>query len=398
MTDQYVLVLNCGSSSVKFAIINPSSGTQTLSGLAEKIGTTDAQLVCRENDQKTTEALADGEYQTALDTILKRVQQRQEQLVAVGHRVVHGGEQFTESALINDEVMQAIAACVPLAPLHNPSNILGIERAQQALPDLPQVAVFDTAFHQTMPPHAFLYPLPYEYYQQHHARRYGFHGISHRYVAATAVEKLQLNPSRHAIITAHLGNGCSATAIKNGVSIDTTMGLTPLEGLMMGTRSGDIDPGMHAYLCSKLNISIDKLSLILNKQSGLLGISGISLDMRELEQAVARGNERAKLARLMFSYRLAKYIGALAVTLGRLDALIFTGGIGENDRDIRAQTLQQLALLQFELDAEHNQQNGQHNNGVITTANSTTAAVIPTNEELLIAQDSASITRELRAG
>ena len=383
-----ILVLNCGSSSIKFAIVDPITANIPMNGLVECIGKPDARIKWN-IAAKQTKDLPDISYKDALQFILELIREQQDlfnQIIAVGHRVVHGGECFTESVLIDDEVLNAIKQCQDLAPLHNPANILGIEAAQQAFPDLPQVVVFDTAFHQTMPEHAYLYAIPQELYTKHQIRRYGFHGTSHLFVAQQAAEILAKPITECNFVTAHLGNGCSVCAISKGKSVDTSMGLTPLEGLVMGTRSGDIDPGLMMHLVDRLGYDINQVNDLLNKQSGLLGISDLDSDMRNLEEAAENNNPQAKLAIEIFCYRLAKYIAAYAVTLGGIDALIFTGGIGENSTLIRAKTLSWLTALNFHLDEKLNATNGD-DNGCITTNNSVKALVINTNEELMIARD-----------
>ncbi|MCK4607920.1 MAG: acetate kinase [Gammaproteobacteria bacterium] len=395
MLKNLVLVLNCGSSSIKFAVVDPVSEQNSFNGLVQCIGAKEAGISWKQDGNKQQQALPNVNYPDALNFILDLIKQDKElaeRLFAVGHRVVHGGERFTASAVINPQVLDAIRDCQGLAPLHNPANIAGVEAAQKALPKLPQVAVFDTAFHQTMPKHAFLYAVPYDLYTSHQIRRYGFHGTSHRFVAQQAANLLSKPLTECSFITAHLGNGCSVCAIANGKSVDTSMGLTPLEGLVMGTRSGDIDPSLHAHLVDSLGYDIRKVNNMLNKESGLLGISGIDSDMRAIEEATANGNEQAALAAEIFCYRLAKYIGSYAIPLGQIDALIFTGGIGENSDFIRANTIKWLSLLGFQLDAEQNKTHGRQNGAIITTEGSTKALVIPTNEELMIAQDAIALT------
>jgi acetate kinase len=391
-----IWVLNCGSSSVKFALINPQSGAEALSGLAENIGSDQVKLTQQTHEKQITEALGPVGYASVLDTIAQHLQNYPEfvrDISAVGHRVVHGGEAFKESVIVNEDVIKQIEDCNELAPLHNPWNLLGIECATAAFPHLPQVAVFDTAFHQSLPNYAFLYPLPYDLYQRYHLRKYGFHGISHRYVTQQATQLLGKSPNQGAFLSAHLGNGCSIAAVKDGKSIDTSMGLTPLAGLMMGTRSGDIDPGIHAFLAEHLHLDVEGVTRLLNTQSGLLGVSGFSMDMRQLHTAAASGDQRATLAITMFCYHLAKQLAAMAVPLGHIDALIFTGGIGENDREVRVRVLNALEFLGFSVDDTANQSHGQHNQRRITQVNSIPALVIPTNEALLIAQDSLNLTQ-----
>lgn len=386
-----ILVLNCGSSSLKFALFNSETQQELVGGQVENIGTDQGLLKAKMDDTKHVKECGKATHETAIEEI--KVYLDSTGLVAdgidgVGHRVVHGGEHFTGSVLINDAVMAAIKKCNHLAPLHNPVNLLGIEFSQKFYPGVPQVAVFDTSFHQSLEPKAYLYPVPYSLYEEHSVRRYGFHGTSHRFVVAKGAEMLGKKVEDLKIITAHLGNGCSAAAIKNGKSVDTTMGLTPLEGLMMGTRSGTVDPGLHSFLNQSLGWDVDKINSVLNKESGLLGISGQSQDMRTLVDAAEAGDEKAQLAIEMFGYRLAKSLSSLVPTIGGLDLLIFTGGIGENDRDLRASVINALGFLGLELSAERNQDNGKSSNGIISSdASVKTAMVVPTNEELLIAMD-----------
>ena len=304
---------------------------------------------------------------------------------------MHGGERFTASVLIDDEVIAAVRSFSHLAPLHNPANLAGIEAVRAILPDLPQVAVFDTSFHQTMPPRAFRYAVPEEWYTRYGVRRYGFHGISHRFVSGRAAEMLGRPPGELRLVTAHLGNGCSAAAVRDGKSVDNTMGMTPLAGLVMGTRSGDVDPGLHAYLAERAGLSIDEITGALNAESGLLGLSGVSNDMRTVETAAAGGNERARLALEVFAYRLAMAVAALVVGLERLDALVFTGGIGENSPVVRGLVLAQLGFLGLAEDVAANAAHGRDTGGRISPAGPVLALVVPTDEELLIARDTARV-------
>ncbi len=389
-----ILVLNCGSSSIKFAVIDCVGGAehqeQLVQGLFEKIGSEAAVLTWTFAGNKQRRDLGAADYEAAMMLLLEILADCRgidERLTAVGHRVVHGGEHFTRSVLIDDTVLANLRACIPLAPLHNPANILGIEMAIKAFASLPQVAVFDTAFHQTMPEHAYIYPLPYSLYQEHKIRRYGFHGISHRYVTERAAKLLKLSYHDSAFISAHLGNGCSLTAVLNGKSIDTSMGLTPLEGLVMGTRCGDIDPSIPGFLAKTLGYDEETVTDLLNKKSGLLGVSAVSMDMRAISEAAEAGNQQAVLAIDIFCYRLAKYIAAFMVPLGRLDGLIFTGGIGENAKAVRAKVLEWLEVLNFQCDAERNDQHGRQSGAIITKEESRKALVIPTNEEGMIARD-----------
>lgn len=384
-----ILVINCGSSSLKFSLVNSQTGNQPITGLAERLGDSDAILTIKENGQKQVIDIANGSHSQALDALLKQLDEKQQlsTIKAVGHRVVHGGENFTSSIIIDDKVLSAIESCNHLAPLHNPANLIGIKECQKLLNTVPHVAVFDTAFHQTMPESAYLYPIPYELYEQHGVRRYGFHGTSHRYVSAALAETLNKPLEELNLVSAHLGNGCSATAILKGKSVDTTMGLTPLEGLVMGTRSGDVDPSLHHFLCTQADMTIDEVNNLLNKKSGLLGLSGISNDMRTLDEASQKGDQRATLAINVFCYRLAKQIAALSVSLGRLDGLIFTGGIGENAASIREKVLNQLSVLGFQVDSTHNASAGKDQQGLITSSGSTPAYVVSTDEEWMIAKD-----------
>lgn len=397
MEKSLVLVLNCGSSSIKFAVIAPQTGASYFSGLVQNIETSEANIRYCKDTEVRTKYLPNISYHAALQDIVGLIRSFtdiESNIFAVGHRVVHGGEKFTRSTLITAEVLQAIRENIYLAPLHNPANITGIEEAMKAFPLLPQGAVFDTAFHQTMLDYVYVYPIPYALYQEHQVRRYGFHGTSNRFVCNQAAMLLEKPLDCSAFIIAHLGNGCSVTAVLNGKSVDTSMGLTPLEGLMMGTRSGDVDPGLHTYLADNLGYDIHKVTEVLNKNSGLLGVSGISADMRMIEKAVILGNKRAILAFEVFCYRLAKHIAALVVPLGRIDALIFTGGIGENSQMVRAKTLEWLKIFVFKLEIKRNEIHGKNSRGVITAAESTVAMVVPTNEEWLIAQDLAVLTQK----
>ena len=385
-----VLVLNCGSSSIKFAILDPRDEKTLLNGLAQCVATPNASIEWKYSQKKHVRDIKNFDYHQTVDEIIKIINEIGgivECLIGVGHRVVHGGEHFTKSVVIDDKVLDEIKACVPLAPLHNPAHIIGIEAVQKVLPDIPQVAVFDTAFHQTMPAHAYVYAIPYSLYKESSIRRYGFHGTSHLYVTHTAAKILGKQLTDSAFVSAHLGNGCSVASVLNGKSVDTSMGITPLEGLVMGTRSGDVDPSLHALLGEMLGYSVKRVTDMLNKESGLLGISGKYSDMRNLSDAAEKGDDRAILAIEVFCYRLAKYIMSMVTSLSRLDALIFTGGIGENAVNIREKVLSWLQVLQFNVDCEKNKVHGKNSNGVITIDGSPIAIVIPTNEELVIAQD-----------
>ena len=394
MTHEYTLVLNCGSSSLKFAVLQPLTGDCAIQGLAERLGSDQASISYQVNETKHKILLTQGDHQGAISAVIELLKEQAllQSIKGVGHRVVHGGEAFSESLLINADNLKQLKTLSHLAPLHNPVNLLGIEAINTLLPELPQVAVFDTAFHQTLPEAAYLYALPYEYYEKHDVRRYGFHGTSYRYVSEKSASILNKPLNESHFLIAHLGNGCSACAIRNGVSVDTSMGLTPLEGLAMGTRSGDVDPGLMPFLCERLNITTSEVMDILNKKSGLLGLSGISNDMRELQQAAEQGDVRANLAIEVFAFKIARYLGALAVSLPKIDALIFTGGIGENDRFTRSLILEHLSILGFEIDGQLNKTNGDER-GRISTQSSPIAMVVATNEELMIAKDTFMLTQ-----
>jgi acetate kinase len=389
----HVLVINCGSSSIKLALLEPKSGETPWHALAERLGTSDARLVVTGKDAKgakdqkpRTIALSGAGHEAALDAALKELPEVP--LAAVGHRVVHGGEAFTESVVLDDATIKAIDAVSDLAPLHNPANLIGIRAALKRLPELGQVAVFDTAFHHSLAPRAYTYAVPYELYEKHKVRKYGFHGTSHRYVSERAAELLGRPLAALNLVTAHLGNGASAAAIRGGKSVDTTMGLTPLEGLVMGTRSGDVDPNLHQFLVEHAGMTLEQVTDMLNKQSGLLGLSGASNDMRNLLQLEAAGNPRAKLAIDVFCYRLAKAVLGLCAALPSLDALVFTGGIGENAAPVRSRAVESLAVLGLRLDPERNQQHGRKTGGIVSDASSPISVmVVPTNEELVIARE-----------
>lgn len=390
-----IFVINSGSSSLKFCVFDVLNLNVLADGLAERLSTTSARLTVKikqgSESQKIQKALGKSTHKNALALIIECLSDFFDihNIKAVGHRVVHGGEYFNHSVLVDEQVIDKIRDCIQLAPLHNPANLESIEILQSIL-KVPQIAVFDTAFHQTLPKRSFLYALPYELYKKHHVRRYGFHGISHQYVARACVQKYQMPENDHHIVVAHLGNGCSLCAIKNEQSIDTTMGMTPLEGLVMGTRSGDIDPGIHAYLAQKLELDIEGINTMLNKKSGLLGISEVSNDVRELIAESEKGHGGAKIALDIFCYRVAKSIASLTVSLGRLDALVFTAGIGENSYFVREQVLNQLGFLGLKVNHQANQQAGAHTYGVIseTSKDKTFACVIATDEEKMIAKES----------
>ncbi len=391
-----ILVLNCGSSSLKGAVLNTENGDVLLSCLGEKLGLADAYITFKVNGQKEkVELAAQPNHTGAVGAMLDKLKAMglDSQIGAIGHRVVSGGELYSDSVLINDDVIAAIEKCIPLAPLHNPANLLGIRAAQDIFKGLPNVAVFDTAFHQTMPEHAYTYAVPRKLYREFGLRRYGFHGTSYRFVAEEAARFLGKDINNLRLVVAHLGNRASVAAIKNGKSVDTSMGITPLEGLVMGTRSGDIDPSVYEFLADNLNLSVKEVTNLLNKQSGLLGISELSSDCRTIEEESLNGHEGALLALEIFSYRLAKYIASMAVATGGIDALAFTGGIGENSDIIRAKVLNYCAFLGFKLDEQGNLAARFGKAGAITTADSpVVSVVIPTNEELMIALDTARLS------
>ncbi len=365
-----------------------------MGGMCERLGTPDALLRAQWFPAPATEErLPEGTHRAVMARVLDHLVRAgyETDLLGAGHRVVHGGERFASSVRVDDAVIAALRSFIHLAPLHNPANLAGIEAVRAVLPELPQVAVFDTAFHQTMPPHAFRYAVPEEWYRQHGVRRYGFHGISHRFVSGQAAAMLGRPPHELRLVTAHLGNGCSAAAVRDGVSVDTTMGLTPLEGLVMGTRSGDVDPGLLGYLADRTGMNVGELTRALNVDSGLQGLSGVGNDMRTIVAAAADGNERARLALEVFVHRLAKAIAGLVVGLQRLDALVFTGGIGENSAAVRGLVLSRLGFLGLAEDIAANAEHGRHTGGRISLAGPALALVVPTDEELLIARDTARV-------
>src|SRR5271157_398274 len=403
-SDGLVLVLNSGSSTVKFALLHPETGERVLGGLADKVGTPEAVLsVRRYPADAVEEQLPDGSYRAVIARILDLADTQPgakgqaPQVVGAGHRVVHGGDRFSASVLVDDEVISAIREFIPLAPLQNRADLAGIEGIRAIQPELPQVAVFDTAFHQTMPASAFRYAVPEDWYTRYGVRRYGFHGTSHHYVSQRAAVLLGRPPEELRLVTAHLGNGCSAAAIRDGVSVDTTMGLTPLEGLVMGTRSGDVDPGIFGYLADQTGQTAQELTQALNTQSGLQALSGVSNDMRTVEAAAARGDERAQLALDVFVHRLAKAIAGLVTNLEWLDALVFTGGIGENSPVVRGLVLRRLGFLGLAEDLKANAGHGRSTGGRISRPGPVRALVVPTDEELMIARDTARLVAAQRA-
>lgn len=393
-----ILVLNCGSSSVKYKLIESTDKSVLAEGGVEKIGLPDSFLKFKRTDgSKDTITTPMPDAKAAVGNILKLLTDPKEGVIkdyaeigAVGHRVVHGMEKFNKSVLITPEVVEKIKECYTVAPLHNPANMTGIEAITELLPEVPQVAVFDTAFHQTMPAKAYMYALPYETYEKYGVRRYGFHGTSHRYVSRRACEFLGLPYEKQRIITCHIGNGASVTAIRDGVSVDTSMGLTPTEGLIMGTRSGDVDPGALIYIMEREGLDVNGLSKLVNKRSGVAGVSEISSDMRDIEDAIAAGNERAKLVMEMYEYRLLKYIGAYTAVLGGADVIVFTGGVGENQLSTRENICRQLAYMGVTFDAEANKARGKEVE-ISGKDSKVHVVVIPTDEELMIAEDTAML-------
>lgn len=393
-SSEKILVVNCGSSSIKYKVFEAGSLEVVGGGLLERIGSKPAVLRHDVGGSSNTTEVDVSDHRQGLELILKallsiepKVVETLEEIVAVGHRVVHGGDVFFDSTVVDDRVLKTLKDWAHLAPLHNPPNIAGIEAARSLLPRAPQVAVFDTAFHQTMPERAYLYPIPYELYEVHKIRRYGFHGTSHKYVARRSAETLGAPVDRLRIVTCHLGNGCSIAAVKEGRSVDTSMGFTPLEGLVMGTRSGDIDPSIVFYLIEREGFAPKEVEDLLNKKSGLLGLSGVSNDVRDVEREAQAGNRRAKLALEVFAYRAKKYIGAYAAVLGGLDVLVFTGGIGENDPLIRQMICEGMEFLGLKLDPEANESTV-GDLGVISDKHyPVKVLVIPTDEEFVIAEE-----------
>lgn len=392
-----VLVVNCGSSSLKYQLINMDNEEVMAKGLVEKIGLPDSQLTHKWNGQKKEIKQSIPDHQVAVKLVLDiltdaecGVIKSMDAIDAVGHRVVHGGEEFAASTLITDEVMKALEKCSAMAPLHNPPNIIGINACKAIMPGVPQVGVFDTAFHQTMPAKAFMYGLPYELYKEDHIRRYGFHGTSHRYVAGEVAKVMGVPVEKLRIINCHLGNGSSLAAIKYGKCVDTTMGFTPLAGVLMGTRCGDIDPAIVLNVMDNHNLSTKEMDTLMNKKSGVLGISGVSSDFRDLGEAAKEGNERAQLALDMFHYQVRKEIGAFAAAMGGVDVITFTAGVGENGIEDRAAIAEGLEYLGAKLDPQRNDVRGK--DALISTDDSTVKMyVIPTNEEIMIARDTKEI-------
>ncbi len=388
-----VLIINAGSSSLKYQLMNPETGDVAAKGLCERIGI-DGRLTHSGNGDKIVKDIPMPTHGEAIASVMDALVHPEHGVIksvseidAVGHRVVHGGNKFADSCIIDETVIKGIEECIPLGPLHNPANLLGITACQKLMPTTPQVAVFDTAFHMTMPPKAYRYAIPTEYYENDAIRRYGFHGTSHKYVARRTAELI--GKKEFKMVNCHLGNGSSMAAIKDGKCQDTTMGLTPLAGVPMGTRSGDIDPAVVQFICNKYGMTVDECLNVLNKKSGMLAISGVSSDFRDLESGAKEGNADCALAREKFAYEVAKYVGAYAATMNGIDVLTFTAGVGENDRNIRASVCEYLGYLGVKLDPELNAQRGEHK---ISTADSKVEVwIVPTNEELMIAQDTAEL-------
>ncbi|MDD6196641.1 acetate/propionate family kinase [[Clostridium] aminophilum] len=394
-----ILVINCGSSSLKYQLINSDSEEVLAKGLCERIGIDGVLTYQPAGGEKEKSEIAMPTHNEAISAVLAALTGEKTGVVkslaeinAVGHRVVHGGEKFTASCLIDDAAMKAIEECNDLAPLHNPANLIGIRTCQKLMPGVPNVAVFDTAFHQTMPEVAYTYGLPHEYYEKYQVRRYGFHGTSHRFVSAEAAKMLGKKPEDLKIIVCHLGNGASICAVDHGKSVDTSMGLTPLEGLVMGTRSGDIDPAIIEFVGKKEGLDLEGMNNVLNKKSGMLGISGVSSDGRDLGDAAAKGNKRAQLALDVFDYRVIKYIGAYAAVMNGVDAIAFTAGIGENNIEMRENVCAHLTYLGAELDKEKNNVRGEERI-ISTDASKVKLLLVPTNEELAIARDTLALVK-----
>jgi acetate kinase len=395
-----ILVLNCGSSSIKYQLLNMANNAEVLAiGLLERVGIKDSKLKHQAKGKEEYKLIQDvPNHEIGVNLILKTLMhpdygviKNENEITAVGHRVVHGGEKFTGSVRITQEIIDKMEECVDLAPLHNPANLKGIYAMQKILPQVPQCGVFDTAFHSTMPDYVYMYALPYEMYDKHKVRRYGFHGTSHRFVSKKACEILNIKYEDQKIITCHLGNGASIAAIKNGKSFDTSMGFTPVEGLIMGTRCGDLDLGALLFLMEKENMNTKDANNFINKVSGMIGVCGISSDMRDIWKAIAEGNHRAKLAMEMYIYRIKKYVGSYAAAMGGLDLIIFTGGIGENDFDVRAGVCKEMEFLGIDFDFEKN--HGLKSKDVVLTKPNSKVKVMSvcTNEELVIALDTMEI-------
>lgn len=396
-----VLVINCGSSSLKYQLIDMSNNGVLAQGLVERIGIDGILTQKVDGREKYIIETELKDHQMAIDLVLKTlidenqgVIKSMDEISAVGHRVVHGGERYSESVLVNDEVLKSLEELIKLAPLHNPANIIGIKACQELMPHTPMVAVFDTAFHQTMPQKAFMYPVPYEYYEEDHIRRYGFHGTSHKYVSGEVAKCMNKNISDLKIITCHLGNGVSIAAVDGGKSVDTTMGFTPLDGIIMGSRSGSIDPAIVTFLQKEKGYSVDEINDILNKKSGILGISGIGTDFRDIRAAAENNNKRALLTMDIYGYQVKKQIGAYAAAMGGLDAIVFTAGVGEHAPEIRIRALTNMEFLGINVDSEKNDNQNIGDGIEISTLDSKVKVyVIPTNEELMIAEETLELIK-----
>ena len=396
-----ILVLNCGSSSIKYALYNMDDKSVMTSGGAERVGLDEAFVKVKMPDGTKKKVMHDiPEHTEGVKFIFSLLTDPEigvikslDEIDAVGHRMVHGGEKFNKSVVLTDEVLKTFEECIDLAPLHNPANLKGVKAVSELMPGLPQVGVFDTAFHQTMPAHSYLYAIPYDLYEKYGVRRYGFHGTSHRYVSHRVCDFLGVKMDDKKIITCHIGNGGSVSAVQNGKCVDTSMGLTPLEGLMMGTRSGDIDGGAITFLEKKLGLDADGMSNLLNKKSGVLGITGISSDMREIDDAIEKGNERAKLALDMYNYRIKKYVGAYTAAMGGCDIIVFTAGVGENQYQMREAVCKDMEYMGVKLDVEKNKTIRGEEAVISTPDSKVTVCVIPTDEELMIATDTMNLLK-----
>lgn len=398
-----ILVINCGSSSLKYQLINMENESVLAKGLVERIGIDGSILTQKANNEKYIIEEPMKDHKDAIGLVLKALVDNKHGVItnmseisAVGHRVVHAGEKYSDSVLINDDVMKVLTDCIKLAPLHNGPNIIGIDACKSLMPKTPMVAVFDTAFHQTIPEYAYIYPLPYEMYTKYGVRKYGFHGTSHKYVSQVAADMLEKDIKDLKIITCHLGNGASLAAIKGGKSIETSMGFTPLEGIAMGTRCGSIDPAIITYLMKELNYNTNEIDSLINKESGVYGISGISSDFRDLEKAAKEGNHRAKLALDVFHYKVKKFIGSYAAVLGGLDVLVFTAGLGENSFGSRGEICKGLEFLGINLDSERNKLTRGEAHVISTADSKVKVLAIPTNEELMIARDTKGIIEKVK--
>ncbi len=398
-----ILVLNCGSSSIKYKVFNVENGAEVMAkGLVERIGINDSILTHKPTGKESYKTVTDiPDHTVGINLVIEALTDKKwgvitdvRDIIAVGHRVAHGGENFTESVLIDSKVKKDIERCGELAPLHNPANLKGILSVEKLVPGVPQVAVFDTSYHQTMPDYAFMYAIPYEYYRKYRIRKYGFHGTSHKFVAKKAAGILEKDYNRLKIITCHLGNGASVAAINNGKSIDTSMGFTPVDGLIMGTRTGEIDPGVLIYIADKEHLNVQGVSNMINKKSGVMGITNLSSDMRDLELAANSGNKRAILALKMYAYKVKKFIGAYIAALNGLDLIVFTGGVGENDFNIRKMICSDMEYMGIEFDAEKN--DGKKNQDIVISkpTSRVTVMVVTTDEELVIASDTKNIVTQ----